>query len=361
MAAAGAVDGGRLQQPPAVEHRLRVDPRGAAAGGADREAHAAAARARAALPARPSTVPAVTRAPRRSRPRGAGLCRPARPRPALSWLARRRPRRAAGPGGRRGAPSACATAAPAGRAWRRGRAPAPAPARVAARGGLRPRGAGSGPARRGVVAAARPAPERACGAPRGSAWPRRRAARTCRCCRGRPAGRRSGRAATSGRCRTMRPSLTATTGARARVTSVTARRPSLATGRAGVGAAAGGERAAGQPAAVGRAPGDGEAALREPGQRAHEVGREAADEARAHASRTRRTSPRGCRRRSRAAGRCRRPPRAGSGRRRRSRRRGCRGRAGRRGCRPRRSAAQLDGMNCIQPSAPAEEMFRLRP
>ena len=62
VALRGAVDRGRLEQLPAVEDRLRVDPRGAAAGRADLEAHVRGVLA-LVRPMRPSTVPPMTRAP----------------------------------------------------------------------------------------------------------------------------------------------------------------------------------------------------------------------------------------------------------------------------------------------------------
>ena len=63
--AGGAVDRRRLEQLPAVEDRLRVDLRGAAAGGLDREVEVRA-ESRRSSPTRPSTVPATTFEPSRS-------------------------------------------------------------------------------------------------------------------------------------------------------------------------------------------------------------------------------------------------------------------------------------------------------
>ena len=228
--AGGAVDRGRLEQLPAVEDRLRVDARGAAAGRADLEQHVRRLRCSEALPMRPSIVPATMREPGRSflirtslrlRPKTfvkyALKVEPPSILPVRSnscWSPPARPAL-----GRSGcANSRCLVAAGARRAAARrpcGRWAGSRRVRALARAHL---GGGGGRGRLGVLgrqrelAARRPCASSCARAARGRSsrpWP---GARTCRCCRRRPGTGRSGRGACSRPTRTILPSLTAITG-----------------------------------------------------------------------------------------------------------------------------------------------------
>ena len=137
--------------------------------------------------------------------------------------------------------------------------------------------AGDGLARRRALARAR-----------GRSWRPSPGARTCRCCRRRPGAGRSGRGACCSPTRTILPSLTAITGAPRRAKILIPRR-CLRTldHQCTVTLLARALRellgvALGEVVGVGGLRRDGEVALGQAGERADEVGRQAADQARAH-------------------------------------------------------------------------------
>ena len=315
---------------------------------------------------RPSTVPAGTCAPGlsrlitiwsrarpsaragRERPVDAARARgtPAASPPAIAALAR------VGWANRRSLTGGFGAAAPASRARRAGRscarAACAAPGRRAhgvrgRRRGLRvgcgERELGGGPARGRASAAWA----------RRRAWTPWRGAHTCTCCRTRPASGCSGPGG-----RSAHPG-DAHVAHRDRPASRRRRRPRCRGGRRssrprpqGYGAWLRSPRlSTSRRRSPSRRPGSGPRSGRE---RADEVGWQPADAPARAGAPSRRTSPRGCRRRPRRGCPCRRRPPAGSAPPRRSRPRGCTGPPRRRRWRRRRRSSRSSGMNCIQPT-----------
>ena len=240
VASRGAVDGGGLEQLPAVEDRLRIDQRGTAAGRADREVETSGAAGVGPAHAAEHGAADHVRALAKAVQAHLGRVEPERPREVgveglesvlLAELRLRHLLEAAGVAGAR----VVRVGEEALLYRQRGH-------RAGARGGVAVAGGGIGLAARGgrrggrrvlhVVVRAHDA--------RGAALVRRvgprhgvearrrsRGASTCSGCRTRPAGPRSGPASGSRPIFLITPSFTATTGAPRRVKMPMLRRPSL--------------------------------------------------------------------------------------------------------------------------------------